>query len=122
MAFYLSQSERMQRILRATDFGGPISLSLALVAVVVFFIAFTLIKRFSLEDLFSPFMLVRIVAGWLVLWISFTFVWSTVLSRDRPYGLKRFELFILMLSGLLRPDIQEYDPNEKMIPSEPYRR
>ncbi len=119
MAYYLSQSERMQRVLRLTDTGGPVSLLVAIVAVVVFFIIF-FSREMSLNYLFSSrMMLWRMGTVSLAMWISFAFVWSAVAFRDKPYGLKRSQVFILMLLGPFRIDIRDYDPNEKVIPSRP---
>jgi len=45
------------------------------------------------------------------------FFWSAFAVRDKPYGLRVLDVFILALYGPLVPDIRDYDPDEQPTPS-----
>lgn len=109
MAFYLVQSERMQRLLRTVELGGPITFMLALaVSVAVSLLPYL---RYRLGE--DPFVLPIASSIFIGLWMFSALVWSIVAPRDKPYGVRLFQVFILSLYGPLRPNIRDYDPDEE---------
>lgn len=113
MAFYLIQSERMQRLLRSTQI-------LAAVMFVVGFITMLFLYSNTLKYALaegSPIMVLIIIVN------SAIGAWMfSVLSRgivaaiqDKPYGLRLLQLFNLSLYGPLQLGISDYDPDKKPV-------
>lgn len=113
MAFYLLQSERMQRFLRTVEIGAPVTLVLAVAAVFGFYVFG---MGWTLRDTPNFIEAMVLTYSFLGVWMLFAFVWSAIVARDKPYGVRLFQVFMLTLYGPFRPDIHDYDPDEEPTP------
>jgi MinD-like ATPase involved in chromosome partitioning or flagellar assembly len=118
MAFYLVQSERMQRLLRITNIAGPVTLVLAAAAVSGFFGIRTewFVKYRPSLDL-----AMKIIYSFLGVWMFLVVVISGIVVRDEPYGVRLPQVLSLVLAGPLRRDIRDYEPDEEVTPPGPSR-
>lgn len=109
MAYYLIQSERMQQLLRRAQFIGPGTFVVLLVA-----FASIIILLPNLRDrLHEVSWQLGLIYGIFGLWLLLVFIWSLIAVQDRPHGVRTAQVFNIFMRGPLRPDIPDYDPNDK---------
>jgi hypothetical protein len=114
MAFYLVQSERMQRVLRTADIGSSVSFVLALVVAIAISLPvsnFFYILRFRLGLYYVPRVML-FGASFVFAWMFFALVWGATAVREKPYGVRLSEVVSFVLLGPFRPDIRDYDPHK----------
>jgi hypothetical protein len=112
MAYYLAQSERMQQLFRFAQFGGPLAMVLAVG--IVFAIG---VSALGLETAIMVIERTGIIATTIitvVVWMVLVFMVSVFAARDKPYGVRLFQVLVLFMQGLFRPDIRDYDPDEEL--------
>lgn len=113
MGFYLIQSERMQRILRSGQIIGStvFILSLALFAVLIF--VGPIYPRPSSGDAIFAVFIGIVFYAWLFSVIARIIV---ALVQEKPDGVRALQVLKLSLYGPLRPQIRDYQPDEKPSP------
>jgi hypothetical protein len=106
MAFYHMQSKLMQQFLRSARSVGSITFAIALVIAVAVLILLGIRTDFiDTEGLIIVSALIFLGA-----WIFLALASSIVVSRDRPYGVRFLQTFMLYLFGPFGPEILDYDP------------
>ena len=93
MAFYLLQSERMQRLLRTVAFGGTIIFMLVLATFAILIFRLFPNLRFVLSV--TPADLLVFIPPFIGVWMFTLLVWSIAAARDRPHGVRFFQVFVL---------------------------
>ena len=116
MTFYLVQSERMQKLSRTVGRWSPLSLTISLALVCLVYLVG---MKGSLSHAGDQWRVLS--TGVLGTWVLLALAGTGIAARDRPHGLRFLEVLILLLAGPYQPDISDYVPDQKALPSGPIR-
>lgn len=125
MAFYLNQSERMHQLFRTVQLGALFTVLLALAAVLTLAAVGELFRPswwLYLRDTWGLPGALILVYGFMAVWTLSALAFSVVAAWHAPYGVRPFEVWMLWLRFLTRPEIRDYNPDEEATPSPPARR
>lgn len=101
MAFYLTQSERMQQLLRSSQ-RAPLAGGILTVI-------FTLVANITYQFIDDLRLMMSVIIISLILSVLITSLLGAG-AQERPYGVSFGQLFLLYLMGPFRPKIRDYDP------------
>lgn len=110
MTYYLRQSEHMQRILRTVDIGSLLSPILAIMIGLGYYYGI-ISPMYEKMDFIPTRSIMILIYGIFSVWFGFAMVWSAIMTRDRPYGVRLMDLTFLTIRGPFRTDIRDYDPD-----------
>jgi hypothetical protein len=114
MAFYLLQSERMQRLLQRVELGSPIIFIAAVgILVLLFFALVTPPLIVSLPSNAIPPIILTSISIFIGIWMFILLAWSIIIARDKPHGVRLLDVFRLSLYGPFRPEIPDYYPDDE---------